>query len=184
LIDTTYAHLQFFGRNGVWSINLPFVCTKCGVCCILDDFLTAGPIKAKPGENPEIESKLQAIYDYLQKLLEEGEDKYDEYVLQTPCPFVKDKICAIYTLRPDGCRQFPNTPFGMESEDCEALDKFKQQIKVLKHGRASKVTLHFTNEPLIDAKFSKQQYDDCVEKLKKAGITEEEIALFAVLNRQ
>jgi Fe-S-cluster containining protein len=184
MMDTVYAHLQFLVRNGFWSINLPFVCTKCGVCCILDDFLTAGPVKAKPGENPEVESKLLPIYDYLEKLLEEGEDIYDNYVLHTPCPFVKDRICSIYQIRPDGCRQFPNTPFGMESEDCEALDRFKKQIKSLKHGRTSKVTFHFTTQTLKEAKLTQQQFGDCVIKLRKAGITEAELSLLQVLNRQ
>jgi Fe-S-cluster containining protein len=184
MIDTVYAHLHFLGKNSVWSVNLPFVCTKCGVCCILDDFLTAGPVKTKPGEKPEIDSKLQAIYDYLEKLLKEGEDKYDNYVLHTACPFVKDKICTIYPIRPDGCRQFPNTPFGMESQDCEALDRFKKQIKALKRGKICKVTFHFTNELLKEAKLAQQQYDDCVAKLKKVGITEEELALLHVLNRR
>jgi len=183
MMDTVYANLQFLARTGVWSINLPFVCTKCGVCCILDDFLTAGPVKAKPGEYQEIERKLQAIYDYLEKLLEEGEEKYDNYTLHTPCPFVRDKICTIYPIRPDGCRQFPNTPFGMESEDCEALDRFKKQIKSLKQGRATKVTYHFTTQPIKDAKLTQQQYNNSVEKLKKVGITEEELALLRVLNR-
>lgn len=184
MMDTVYSHLQFIGGNGVWSINLPFVCTKCGVCCVLDDFLMAGPVKAKPGEVPEVEGKLQAIYDYLQKLLEEGEDKYDNYVLHNPCPFVKDKVCSIYPIRPDGCRQFPNTPFGMESEDCEALDRFKKQIKSLKHGRATKVTYHFTNETIKETKLTRQQYDFSVAKLKKVGITEEELKLLQFLNRQ
>ncbi len=184
MIDTVYAHIHFIGGKGFWSINLPFVCTKCGVCCILDDFLTAGPVKARPGENPEIENELLAIYDYLEKLLEGGEDKYDNYVLHTPCPFVKNKICTIYSIRPDGCRQFPNTPFGMLSEDCEALDRFKKQIKILKHGRASKVTLHFTTEPIKESKMSLRQYVNCLAKLRKVGITEEELALLRVLNRQ
>jgi Fe-S-cluster containining protein len=184
MIDTVYAHIQFIGRNGFWSINLPFVCTKCGVCCILDDFLTAGPVKAKLGEYPEVENKLQAIYDYLEKLLEGGEEKYDEYVLHTSCPFVKDKECTIYSIRPDGCRQFPNTPFGMLSKDCEALDRFKKQIKILKQGRGSKVTFHFTTEVVKESKLSPQQYDNCVLKLGKVGITDEELALMKVLNRQ
>jgi len=184
MIDTVYAHVRFIGRNGFWSINLPFVCTKCGVCCILDDFLTAGPVKTKLGENPEVENKLQAIYDYLEKLIEEGEDKYDGYVMHTPCPFVKDKKCTIYSIRPDGCRQFPNTPFGMLSEDCEALDRFKKQIKILKQCRRSKVTFHFTTESIKESKITLQQYNNCVSKLGKVGIKDEELALLQVLNRR
>jgi len=184
MIDTVYAHIQLIGRGGLWSINLPFVCTKCGVCCILDDFLTAGPVKVKPGECPEVENKLQKIYDYLEKLIEEGEDKYDGYVMHTPCPFVREKMCTIYSIRPDGCRQFPNTPFGMLSEDCEALDRFKRQIKILKWGRGSKVTFHFTTELVKESKITSQQYDNCLTKLRKAGITNEELALLQVLNRQ
>jgi Fe-S-cluster containining protein len=184
MLDTCYLHLEFKTRSGDWSINLPFLCTKCGVCCTLDDFLTAGPVKAKLQEHPEIHAKLKALYDELGELFEKGEDKYDEYVMHTACPFVKNKICAVYEIRPDGCRQFPNTPFGMLSEDCEALDRFKTQRIALKRGRKTKEIFQSTLESIKPAKLTQEQYQKCLSQLIKAGITDSELSLFQTLNGQ
>ena len=51
MVETFYLHLEFIGKNGRWSIDLPFVCNKCGVCCTLDDFLTAGKSKLNHKSN-------------------------------------------------------------------------------------------------------------------------------------
>jgi Fe-S-cluster containining protein len=184
MLDTCYLHLEFKTRSDDWSINLPFLCTKCGVCCTLDDFLTAGPVKAKLQEHIEIHAKLKALYDELGELFEKGEDKYDEYVMHTACPFVKNKICIVYEIRPDGCQQFPNTPFGMLSEDCEALDRFKTQRIVLKRGRNTKESFQSTLESIKPAKFTQEQYQKCLSQLEKAGITDSELSLFQTLNGQ
>ncbi|HSV49008.1 MAG TPA: YkgJ family cysteine cluster protein [Candidatus Acidoferrales bacterium] len=183
MIETVYLHLSFKTKSGEWSINLPFVCDQCGVCCKIDDFLTAGPAKVNPQENPQLHLKVKEIYEEMGERWEANEAKYDHYITHTPCPFLKDKICSIYPYRPDGCRQFPNTPFGILSEDCAALDRFKKQQTALCRGRASKKTLHFTTEEAIKKnKHSEKQYQDCINKLKKAEITEEELALFRTLN--
>ena len=184
MTDTCYLHLEFKAKRGDWSINLPFLCTKCGVCCTLDDFLTAGETKAKPQEHPEIQAKLKALYDELGVLLEEGQDKYDDYVMHTACPFVKDKLCSIYEIRPEGCRQFPNTAFAMLSEDCEALDRFKKQRSVLKKGRTTRETYYSTSEPIKPVKLTQKQYQNCVTQLHNAGITADELDLFYCVNGQ
>jgi Fe-S-cluster containining protein len=184
MVDTCYLHLEFKAKSGDWSINLPFLCTKCGVCCTLDDFLTAGEIKAKPQKHPEIHAKLKVIYDELGVLLEKGQDKYDDYVIHNPCPFVKDKLCTIYEIRPEGCRMFPNTMFAMLSQDCEALDRFKKQRLALRKGRATEEAYHSTLEPIKSSKFTQQQYQKCVAQLRKAGITKDEFALFQSINGQ
>ena len=183
MIDTCYLHLEFEAKSGDWSINLPFLCTKCGVCCKLEDFLTAGEVKALPN-HPEIQTKLQSLYDELGVLLDQGEDKYDDYIMHTPCPFVKDKLCTIYEIRPEGCRKFPNTPFAMLSEDCEALDRFKRQHRALMKNRNAKETFYSTLEPILPAKLTEAQYKKCVTQLKKAGITKDELTLFQSLNKQ
>lgn len=182
LVETIYLHLEYLGKNGDWSINLPFVCSKCGVCCTLDDFLTAGEIKAKPQEQPEVHSKLKALYEELAELLQEDEEKYDNYTMKTPCPFLREKTCSIYAIRPDGCRQFPNTRFGMQTTNCEALNRFKKQSVALSRGRKNKKTYHFTWKPLKHSKLTKKQYENCLAKLVKAGITAEEIELLSFLN--
>jgi Fe-S-cluster containining protein len=184
MIDTVYLHLDFQTKNGGWSLNLPFVCDQCGVCCKLEDFLTAGPAKVNPLENPRLQARLKEIYEEMGKRWEADEAKYDQYIASTPCPFVEDKKCSIYAYRPDGCRQFPNTPFGMLSEDCGALDRFKKQTSGLCRGRKTTKTYHFTTEPIKQTKLSPEQYQNCLSKLHKVGITEDEITLFESLNNK
>jgi Fe-S-cluster containining protein len=184
MVDTFYLHLEFKAKNGKWSINLPFICNKCGVCCTLDDFLTAGEIKTKPEENLQVQTKIHALYDELGKIWEADESKYDNYITHTPCPFLSNKTCTIYEIRPVGCRQFPNTPFGMQTQDCEPLNRFKKQKTALKKGRHTKETYHFmvAGENVKPAKFTVEQYQNCVTKMRQVGITNEELAFFKVLN--
>jgi Fe-S-cluster containining protein len=184
MVETFYLHLEFKNKKGNWSINLPFLCNKCGVCCTLDDFLTAGEIKASPQEQPQDHAKLKVLYDELGKLLEKGEAEYNNYVMHTPCPFLTDKSCSIYPIRPEGCRQFPNTTFGMLTPDCEALNRFKHQRAALRKGRNAKETYHFTTEPLKQAKLTQKQFQNCMAKLQRAGITGDELALLSVFNGQ
>lgn len=184
MVETVYLHLEFKTKKGGWSINLPFVCDKCGVCCKIDDFLTAGPAKVSAPENPQLHRQLQAIYEEMGKRWENNPAEYDQYISHTPCRFLKDKMCTIYLYRPDGCRQFPNTPFGMLSEDCTALDRFKKQQAVLCKGRATKKEFHFTDKSIESIRLTEKQYQNCITKLLKVGITKDELALFAEFNGQ
>ena len=188
MIETFYLHLEFTGKNE-WSINLPFLCTKCGVCCTLEDFLTAGEINAKM--HPEVQVKVKAIYEMLGKIWEADEAKYDDYIIHNPCPFLVDKSCSIYDIRPDGCRLFPKTMFGMLTQDCEPLNRFKRMSSALKKSRACKENYYFTgknpeiaecNELIKPSKFNEKQYQKCIVKLGHAGITDEEFALFNYFN--
>ena len=192
MVDTFYLHLEFTGKNGGWSINLPFLCAKCGVCCSLEDFLTAGEINAKPEEHPEVRAKTKALFDELGKMWEASEAKYDEYTMHTPCPFLVNNSCSIYEIRPGGCRLFPKTAFGMQTQDCPALTRFKKQRVALKKGKKHKETYHFvgntpgaskSGEPVKPAKFTEKQYRACIAKLRLAGITDEELKLFNDFNR-
>ncbi|MCL4430158.1 MAG: YkgJ family cysteine cluster protein [Chloroflexi bacterium] len=187
MVDTFYLHLEFSGKNGGWSINLPFLCNKCGVCCTLEDFLTAGEINAKPQEQPEVHAQAKALFEALGKMWEADEAKYDQYIMQNPCPFLVDKSCSIYEIRPDGCRLFPKTAFGMQTQDCEPLKRFKKMRTALKKGRTAKETYHFTGanqEPIKPTKFTEKQYQTCINKLRQAGVTDDELALFNYFNGQ
>ena len=184
MIDIFYVHLEFKAKSGDWSINLPFLCTKCGVCCTLDDFLTAGEVRINPLENPRLHAKLNAIYNELGRRWEAGEVKYDQYITHTPCPFLKNKRCSIYEVRPEGCRQYPNTCFGMQTQDCMALNRLKRQCAILTRGRAAKRTCHFTTKPLIEVKFTNRQYQTCIAKLLQIGISRSELSLLNTLNGQ
>ena len=187
MVETFYLHLEFSGKYGGWSVDLPFLCSKCGVCCTLDDFLTAGEINSKPQEHPEVHARLKDLFDALGVIFEEDEAKYDWYITHQSCPFQVEKVCSIYEIRPEGCKQFPNTKFGMQTQDCEALNRFKRQRTALRKGRKTKETYHFTSkdqEIIKPAKLNEKQYQICITKLCQAGITDEELALFKSFNKQ
>jgi len=189
VIDTFYVHLEFSGKSGGWSINLPFLCTKCGVCCTLEDFLTAGEINAKPNQHPEVHAKMKALSMELGEMWLASEAKYDNHIAHTACPFLVKNACSIYAVRPDGCRLYPNTTFGMQTQDCTPLTRFKKQLSALKKGRTSKENYYFTKKSdatkdasIKAAKFTETQYQSCAAKLNEAGITEGELALFNQFN--
>jgi Fe-S-cluster containining protein len=187
MVETFYLHLEFTGKLGRWSVDLPFLCNKCGVCCTLDDFLTAGEINSNPEEHPEVQSKLKGLFEALGVIFNTDEEKYDQYITHHSCPFLIEKSCSIYEIRPEGCRQFPNTKFGMQTKDCEALNRFKKQRIAIIKGRKTKETYYFTtnNQEIINhSGLTEKQYQKCVSKLCRAGITNEELALFEIFNRK
>ena len=191
MVDTFYLHLEFKNKTGEWSVNLPFLCNKCGVCCTLDDFLTAGEINAKPQEHPEVHAKVRSLFEALGTMWAANETKYDQYIMRNPCPFLVDKSCSIYEIRPDGCRLFPKTEFGMKTQDCESLNRFKKMQAALKKGRLAKENYYFAgktlgltgySEPIKTAKFTQKRYQTCINKLRQAGITDDELAFFNYFN--
>jgi len=187
MIDTFYLHLKFTNKRSEWSINLPFLCTKCGVCCLLDDFLTAGGVTSKPEEQPEVHAKIKALFEELGKMWAANGAKYDDYITHVPCPFLVNKVCSIYEIRPVGCRLFPKTTFGMQTQNCQPLTRFKKQHSALTKGRNHKETYEFTNsaksgEPVKPTKFTDKQYQTCIVRLHKAEITEDELNLFNYFN--
>jgi Fe-S-cluster containining protein len=187
MVETFYVNLEFAVKNGRWSINLPFLCSKCGVCCTLDDFLTAGEITCNPKEHPEVEAKLKTLFEALGAIFEEDEAKYDRYITHQTCLFLIEKSFSIYEIRPEGCKQFPNTKFGMQTQDCEALNRFQKQRIALRKGKKTKEKYHFTSQAqkiIKPANLTEKQYQTCIAKLYQGGITDEELALFKIFNRQ
>ncbi len=188
MIETFYLHLELKNKNGNWSINLPFLCTKCGVCCTLEDFLTAGEVTAKPEEQPQVHAKNRALFEEIGKIWEADKAKYNNYIAHTPCPFLVSNSCSIYEIRPVGCRLFPKTAFGMQTQDCPALTRFKKQRSALKKRKTCKETYHFTNSKsgeLIElTKFTERQYNACLAQLRRVGITGDELALFNLFNEK
>jgi Fe-S-cluster containining protein len=191
MVDTFYLHLEYKNKSGNWSINLPFLCNKCGVCCTLDDFLTAGEVNVNPKENPQVLAKTKTLFDKLGKMFEADPEKYDQYITHTQCPFLINNSCSIYQIRPEGCRLFPNTAFGMLTQDCQPLNRFKKQRAALKKGKTckekyyfSKSTLGKNDEPIKPSKFTQKQILNCLTKLQKTGITEQELSLFGTYNEK
>ncbi|NLE04800.1 MAG: YkgJ family cysteine cluster protein [Crenarchaeota archaeon] len=192
MVETFYVHLKFFDKTkeNYWSINLPFLCSKCGVCCSLENFLTAGKIEDLKNTRPDVAARFRTLADELGKLWEQDEAKYDHYIINTLCPFLKDNVCTIYEIRPKGCRLYPNTKFGIESTDCESLNRFKKQkIALTKNKNHKEIYSHITIEgskfskPFKRAQFNEGQFQACVDALKRVGVTESELALFELINR-
>ncbi len=187
MVETFYLHLEFKGKNGGWSINLPFLCSKCGVCCTLEDFLTAGEVTAKTQEHPEVHAKIKTLFEVLGEMWEASESEYDKYVQRNPCPFLVDKSCSIYEIRSEGCRLFPKTAFGMQTQECEPLNRFKKMRNAIRKGRSAKETYHFTGasqETIKLPNFSEKQYQTCINKLHQTGITDDELTLFHQFNKE
>ena len=191
MVETFYLHLEFKNKKDNWSINLPFLCDKCGVCCTLDDFLTAGEIGGTPQSHPKAHANVKALFETLGSMWEDSETKYDHYITHSACPFLVNKSCSIYEIRPEGCRLFPKTAFGMQTQDCEALARFKKQRAALRKGRVAKETYHFTMkalgpvkcaEPIKPAKLTQKQYRACITKLRQVGMTDDELTLFEYFN--
>lgn len=141
--------------------------------------------------HPEVHAKVKALFEALGEMWEANETKYDKYIMHNPCPFLVAKSCSIYDIRPDGCRLFPQTAFGMHTQDCEPLNRFKKMRSALKKGRSAKENYYFTGKTLgftrdVDliklAKFNDKQYLACIVKLRQVGMTDNELALFNYFN--
>jgi len=187
MVNTFYLHLEFKNKTGDWSINLPFLCIKCGACCKLEDFLFAGEVTANHGEHPEVHAKIKALFEELGKMWKIDEAKYDHYIAKTPCSFLVNNACSIYEIRPLGCQLFPKTTFGMQTQDCPSLNRFKKQHIALKKGRPRKETFFFTGsanceEPIKPSNLNEKQYRACITKLSQAGMTDDELSLFNYFN--
>ena len=79
-------------------------CTECGNCCN----------SLRPGvTNREIE-RLAGIdgmkpRDFEEKFVEEDYTGQDKCLKDTPCKYLKDKKCSIYSERPGECKSYPHT---------------------------------------------------------------------------
>ena len=77
-------------------------CTKCDNCCTLlkpviqdTDIKTLASITNK------------SILDFKSDYLETDEDG-DMHFKDLPCPFLVDKKCSVYNVRPEDCRSYPH----------------------------------------------------------------------------
>ena len=62
MTDSFYLHLESKEKSE-WSINLPFLCTKCGNCCKVEDFLSSGKINASPEEHLEAHAEVRRLFE-------------------------------------------------------------------------------------------------------------------------
>lgn len=99
-----------------------FECQRCGRCC------TEIGLPYDPQSIFEIARFLhlevgQVIDKYYGRITEDGKSWESDDHKRTPCPFISGdndrKSCAIYSVRPSGCRLYPfDTDFGRAGVDC------------------------------------------------------------------
>jgi Fe-S-cluster containining protein len=99
-----------------------FECQRCGRCCV-----EIG-LPYDPERIYEIARFLgltaeKVIEKYYGRFTEDHKSWVSEDHKRTPCPFLKAdgdrKACAIYSVRPLGCRLYPfQTDFGQQDVDC------------------------------------------------------------------
>jgi len=109
--------------SGLWEY---FECQRCGKCC------EAIGLPWDPARTEEIASFLNISVEelmerYYGRLSPDGEAWELEDHKRTPCPFLRSegdkKACAIYPVRPEGCRLYPfETDFGRQGVDCPGAD--------------------------------------------------------------
>ncbi len=183
--DTFYYHYRI-GFPESWSVNLPFLCVRCGNCCTLAAFNSAGfDLIGNPTEQ-----QVQDVNQQIKTYIEANRQKIDcsKDLTDIKCPFLlQDNSCEIYPYRPVGCQLYPKTDCGMSTEEglCESLDRFKNLRKAITKGYGGNYiadSYFLGKDGIKSVKMTKTQYERCVAKLRRAGMTQNELLLFQHLN--
>ena len=107
--------------SSIWD---RFKCQRCGKCCV-EIGLPWDPHRINQIAKFLNLSRLQLIERYYGKKVANGRHWKSEDHKRSPCPFLKAKDgikhCAIYSVRPEGCRLYPlETDWGRGGIECPA----------------------------------------------------------------
>ena len=113
-----------------------FKCQRCGKCCIKIGLPYDPESIFKIAEFLELEVG-QVIEKYYGKIVEDGKTWESEDDKMSPCQFLRPdgdlKSCAIYSVRPSGCRLYPfDTDFGRQGVECIAAKIVYSKLKKAK----------------------------------------------------
>jgi Fe-S-cluster containining protein len=107
------------------------LCLRCGDCC-----MKRGKIRFKKKELQAIADALHIEYKRLKDKLKAAPIGDGTFAVTQPCPFLRGKICGIYSVRPGTCRGYPvndllssianENPF----EDCPIADPLLAEVVV------------------------------------------------------
>jgi Fe-S-cluster containining protein len=107
------------------------LCLRCGDCCT-----KRGQIKFKKEELQTIADALHIEYKRLKDRIRASPMGDGTFAVAQPCPFQRENICGIYSVRPGTCRGYPandllssmanENPF----EDCPIADPLLAEVVV------------------------------------------------------
>jgi len=101
--DLSQARLDRAVADHYAAVAATIDCCACANCCKV-----MSPQLAKRDVRRLAEALLLPEDELISQYLQPGEDKGVYVSRQAPCPFLQDKLCAVYEARPDNCRSFPN----------------------------------------------------------------------------
>jgi Fe-S-cluster containining protein len=165
-------------RNGKnLLIVIPFSCQKCGTCCTVGAYLTAG------------KADMEAVMKHLSMSFEEIKQNFLSPMpkREDKCVFLsKENLCLIQSVKPEGCSLFPvMTDFAPTPEGfCPAYKSFTRIFNAV-HGRSR--LWHAEKECSEDMimpvpTLTKSEFNHFFLKLKKLGLSETEIDSFRKAN--
>ena len=184
-VDVHYEHIIIFSGEAEVSINVPFICEKCGKCCTMAGFLSAGRFLGKT-TSEELKRINKKVKPYLNKTWEEL-DKIKCFLL------TENNLCSIYDARPLGCRAYPFVDFGPKmvngSIQCGSFVRFQKIVKRIIYGYRRWAMNRFSIEPygVEEVNLTEKQFEHFINKLNKSleqKLTEEEMKLFNILNKR
>jgi len=79
-------------------------CRKCGNCC---SSLRPCVTDSEMDKLSRIDNLAQ--HDFLTEFVEIDNFEGKKYLKDTPCKYLNDKLCSIYTNRPEDCKSYPHT---------------------------------------------------------------------------
>ena len=137
-------------------------------------------------EHLEVHAKVKALFEALGKMWEADEAKYDQYIQHNSMP-VSGRQVLLY-LR-NSTRRLPTLPqnhiwhANPRLRTPQQIQKATQRPKKRQNRQRNLPLYRNANqEPLKPSKFTEKQCQTCLTKLRQAGITDDELALFKQIN--
>lgn len=148
-LDTiVFTHFKILFLPGQsYSLNIPYYCQQCGLCCSETSF---------PGSKKEKKDLLTELSKIKGNSSDERRVKY--FFQKTPCVFLDNRICQIYSQRPILCREW----YPRVESKCLAFQLHQKMGKRILNNRNYQVG---TREVLFIGKDNPSTIYPIIEKL-------------------
>ncbi len=155
------------------TVRIPFVCQRCGKCCRILSKIVLDPVEKRIYmENLEEIRKHVNLEELVERLCQEVDVKHP---VKLPCPFLKDNLCTIHSIRPRSCRMFPSGKELDQGIGCPGLKRLKILVSAFDFVEISYIYCESVKPLKIE--------QDIVERFLSLNPTDEEIMAFFKLHR-